>query len=57
MAYAIKKGTKNVLGDETFKTLASAKRAKYQIIIGGRNFKEASPFLEAKIVKVTKKKK
>ena len=56
MAYAIKKGTKNVLGDETFKTLASAKRAKYQIIIGGRNFKEASPFLEAKIVKVNKKK-
>ena len=57
MAYAIKKGNKNVLDGETFKTMAQAKRTKYQIIIGGRNYKEAAPFLDTKIVKVAKKKK
>jgi hypothetical protein len=56
MAYAVKKGNRNVLG-ETFKTATEGRRAKYQIIIGARSFKEASPFLETKVVKVAKKKK
>lgn len=57
MAYAIKKGRKNVLGKETFSTMAQAKRAKYQIIVGGKTYKESAPFLDTKIVKVAKKKK
>lgn len=57
MPYAVKKGSKNVLGTETFKTAKEAKIAKYQIIIGGRGFKDASPYLDTKIVKVAKKKK
>ena len=57
MPYVLKKGNKAILGGETFKSMAEAKNVKYQIIIGGRNFKDAAPFLDAKIVKVVKKKK
>lgn len=57
MAYVVKKGSKNVLGSETFKTATEAKIAKYQMIIGGRNFKEAVPYLDTKVVKIADKKK
>ncbi len=57
MPYVLKKGNKAILGGETFKSMSEAKNVKYQIIIGGRNFKDAAPFLDAKIVKVVKRKK
>ena len=57
MPYILKKGNKAILGGETFTSITEAKRSKYQIIIGGRNFKDASPYLDAKIVKVAKAKK
>ena len=57
MPYVLKKGNKAILGGETFRSIAEAKNVKYQIIIGGRNFKDAAPFLDAKIVKVAKAKK
>lgn len=57
MPYVLKKGTKKILGGETFKSMTEAKNTKYQIIIGSRNFKDAQPFLDVKVVKTAKKKK
>jgi hypothetical protein len=58
MPYVVKNksGKKNVLG-ETFSNEREAKRAKYHTIIGGKNFREASRYLDLKIVKVASKKK
>jgi hypothetical protein len=43
--------------DEKFSTSTQARQAKYQMIIGAKNFKSASKHLDAKIVKVAKAKK
>ena len=56
MPYKVVKGKRNVL-DESFGTAKAAKIAKYQIIIGGKSFKDAAPFLDTKIVKFAKAKK
>ena len=56
MPYIVKEGNKNVL-DEKFSTSTQARQAKYQMIIGAKNFKSASKHLDAKIVKVAKAKK
>ena len=56
MAYKVKLGDKDYFSEE-FSSETEAKRAKYHAIIGAKTFRSASKSMDAKIVKVVKKKK
>ena len=56
MPYKVKRGKTDIF-DETFRTENEAKTAKYFAIIGAKNNRSAFRTMDAKIVKVAKKKK
>ena len=56
MSYVVKSGSKNYFG-EVFRTEKDAKEAKYFAVIGAKNNRSAFRAMDAKIVKVVKRKK
>ena len=56
MPYVVKSGSKNYFG-EVFRTEKDAKEAKYFAVIGAKNNRSAFRAMDAKIVKVVKRKK
>lgn len=56
MPYKVKSGRKDFF-DETFRSQNAAKEAKYFAVLGAKTNKNAFKAMDAKIVKVAKKKK